>query len=432
MHYDAALGREPEDQPACLARLYRKKANTYRIQLEFDRALETYLAAEAALEASQTRGVTWRQEWIQIQLERTWLRYWQGAWDAVTKLDQEIRPQVERFGTLAQQVNFFNALAVMSLRRQRYLHPLEALAYTRTAYEKSLESENPHDIAWSAFTHGFSLLWCDDYGQAEELMRTALTLARENGDFVHQARCLTYLAIAYRKQGQVDLTRHFTTMSLKTAKKTKMLEYAGTAHGNLAWLAWHDGNYDLVEAEGRQAFAEWDQVGSQHASITFKWTAIWPLIALAVRRERLAEAIDYAKQLLEPGQQRLPDAPRRAVERAVYAWSEDRPADARSELLAALNGSDLRPLPSGVLIDGERTVAGADAQPARTGAAIALTSREAEVLQLIAAGLSNKEIAERLVVEVSTVKKHINHLFGKLDVDSRTRAIVRAQELNLI
>jgi len=51
---------------------------------------------------------------------------------------------------------------------------------------------------------------------------------------------------------------------------------------------------------------------------------------------------------------------------------------------------------------------------------------------LIAAGLSNKEIAEQLVVEVSTVKKHINHLFGKLDVDSRTRAIVRARELELI
>jgi ATP/maltotriose-dependent transcriptional regulator MalT len=54
------------------------------------------------------------------------------------------------------------------------------------------------------------------------------------------------------------------------------------------------------------------------------------------------------------------------------------------------------------------------------------------VLQLIAAGLSNRDIAARLFVGVSTVKKHINHLYGKLGVKSRTQAIVRARELKLL
>jgi LuxR family transcriptional regulator, maltose regulon positive regulatory protein len=55
------------------------------------------------------------------------------------------------------------------------------------------------------------------------------------------------------------------------------------------------------------------------------------------------------------------------------------------------------------------------------------SERELEVLLLVAAGLSNQAIAERLVVTLSTVKKHINHLYGKLDVRTRTQAIARAR-----
>ena len=61
-----------------------------------------------------------------------------------------------------------------------------------------------------------------------------------------------------------------------------------------------------------------------------------------------------------------------------------------------------------------------------------LTSRELEVLQLIAAGDSNQTIAEKLVITVSTVKKHTGNIFGKLNVSSRTQAIVRARKLGLL
>jgi predicted ATPase/DNA-binding CsgD family transcriptional regulator len=61
-----------------------------------------------------------------------------------------------------------------------------------------------------------------------------------------------------------------------------------------------------------------------------------------------------------------------------------------------------------------------------------LTKRELEVLRLIAAGLSNREIAERLFIGLSTVKKHINRMYSKLGVKRRTQAIIRARELNLL
>jgi LuxR family maltose regulon positive regulatory protein len=61
-----------------------------------------------------------------------------------------------------------------------------------------------------------------------------------------------------------------------------------------------------------------------------------------------------------------------------------------------------------------------------------LTGRELEVLRLVAAGFSNREIAAELVVAVSTVKWYINILFSKLEVKSRTLAVARARSLRLI
>jgi predicted ATPase/DNA-binding CsgD family transcriptional regulator len=62
----------------------------------------------------------------------------------------------------------------------------------------------------------------------------------------------------------------------------------------------------------------------------------------------------------------------------------------------------------------------------------ALSRRELEVLSLVAAGYSNREIARQLVVTVGTVKKHLNNIFGKLQVSNRTQAVARARELRLL
>ena len=61
-----------------------------------------------------------------------------------------------------------------------------------------------------------------------------------------------------------------------------------------------------------------------------------------------------------------------------------------------------------------------------------LTTREREVLQLIAEGLSNQEIATRLFIATGTVKGYVHSLLRKLEVDSRPQAISRAHELHLL
>ena len=61
-----------------------------------------------------------------------------------------------------------------------------------------------------------------------------------------------------------------------------------------------------------------------------------------------------------------------------------------------------------------------------------LTEREREVLRLVAAGLSNAQIADELYLALGTVKSHIHHIYGKLLVSSRTQAVERARELDLL
>lgn len=63
---------------------------------------------------------------------------------------------------------------------------------------------------------------------------------------------------------------------------------------------------------------------------------------------------------------------------------------------------------------------------------LSISKRELEVLQLIAEGLSNKEIAEKLFVSLNTVKTHSSKVFEKLDVKRRTQAVEKAKKSGII
>jgi DNA-binding CsgD family transcriptional regulator len=69
---------------------------------------------------------------------------------------------------------------------------------------------------------------------------------------------------------------------------------------------------------------------------------------------------------------------------------------------------------------------------ARALESLGISDREREVLELLAAGSSNKEIAQRLDVSPNTIKTHVANLFEKLAVRRRTEAIARARELGVI
>ena len=74
----------------------------------------------------------------------------------------------------------------------------------------------------------------------------------------------------------------------------------------------------------------------------------------------------------------------------------------------------------------------ASASAASTGLVESLSERELEVLRLLAAGMSNQEIAEEFVVTIHTVKWHTKNLYSKLNVRNRAEALARGTELGLI
>jgi DNA-binding NarL/FixJ family response regulator len=163
------------------------------------------------------------------------------------------------------------------------------------------------------------------------------------------------------------------------------------------------------------------------------------VVLMDIRMPRI-DGLEATEQVLA-----LPDPPR-----VLVLTTFDRNDWVYEALRAGASGFLLKDVRGTQLTDAIRTVAAGDAllAPSITrrlieefvsrGPAVSarlpevLTSREVEVLRLLAAGLSNAEIADRLVVEVSTVKTHVNRMLSKLDLRDRTQAVVYAYETGLV
>jgi two-component system nitrate/nitrite response regulator NarL len=128
-----------------------------------------------------------------------------------------------------------------------------------------------------------------------------------------------------------------------------------------------------------------------------------PVLALVDSREAAADALSAGAQ-------------------AVLARDGD-----SSRLVAALRAA-IR----GLLLVDERFSAALVRERPVLPDAEPLTAREAEVLQLLALGLPNKVIAQRLAISDHTAKFHVNAILAKLGADTRTEAVVRAARLGLV
>ena len=100
--------------------------------------------------------------------------------------------------------------------------------------------------------------------------------------------------------------------------------------------------------------------------------------------------------------------------------------------IAQANHADLKPYMVKDLLDQFGLDLPAKANVTNRNLIEPLTEREQEVLQLLALGLSNKEMAQRMVVSEGTVKTHVHNLIGKLGAQSRTHVLARAKELELL
>ena len=200
---------------------------------------------------------------------------------------------------------------------------------------------------------------------------------------------LLLLARLYLAQGQVSAAEEILSPLLKEAEAGGR---SGTLIEILALLA-----------------GVWNTKGDRQKAQTHLIKAL-----------RLAEPEAFMRIFLDEG-----ESMRQMLAAVSHKWmtSTDKPPGRLANYVDRL----LTAFPEGPVIQGARQTLNQE-----SGLIEPLSSRELEVLQLIAAGDSNQTIAGKLFITVSAVKKHTGNIFGKLSVNSRTQAAARARQLGLL
>jgi HD-GYP domain-containing protein (c-di-GMP phosphodiesterase class II) len=191
----------------------------------------------------------------------------------------------------------------------------------------------------------------------------------------------------------------------------------------------------IWDKPGPLGAGEWERV-RMHPYITERMLhqseALAPLAEIAVQHCERLDGSGYPRGL--PGSAISRSARVLAAANAYQAMRERRPyrpalepGEAQAELRAEVKDGSL----DGDAVDAVLRAAGHRVKRRREGPA-GLTSREVEVLRLLARGLSNKEIAAQLVIAPKTVGNHVEHIYSKIDASNRASASLFAMQHGLL
>ena len=250
---------------------------------------------------------------------------------------------------------------------------------------------------WFVSLFGKIALRQGDIPRARFLLEAGLKRHQQVGDQQGQALLYALLAQAAASERDYTLTRTLAAQSLELARAVGDM---GSLILCLEELA------DVVAAQGEPEWA----------------TVLWGAA------ERYREASNATLPLVERlGRARRVEQAKRLLGEQVFAekWAEGRNMTAEQAI-------EVPPTP-GWTSKEQKPVRGKADQPSAEQLLLdPLSQRELEVLQLLAGGASNQEIATTLVVAPGTVKLHVSHILSKLGVNNRTRAILRARDLGLL
>jgi LuxR family maltose regulon positive regulatory protein len=274
----------------------------------------------------------------------------------------------------------------------------------------------------------------------------ALHLLQQWGHPFHIAEALIALAKIADVQGKPDVAQAYLDEATAHAHRHNLRVAEHWALETAARFAWAHGDTKTAQRRYRRAAMRFPEPHYQ-GSLT-RLHAIRPLIL--ERRYDEAQAALGEWETYSETRGLVAQRVGIGVLRAMIAWRQQRHDTAAnvmaSALLLAEPGGFVRTfLDEGpVVADLLRLSIEHGATPTYAGRLLEahsesvpalpdpLSPREEEVLHLIAAQLSNQEIADTLVISINTVKTHIRRLYDKLGVGNRLEAVTRAQELHLI
>jgi class 3 adenylate cyclase/tetratricopeptide (TPR) repeat protein len=316
------------------ARLHRKLGLAYSLQRNFQATEKEFGSADAELEKVATgRDQPWWEEKLQIQLERMHLLYWRGQVSEMQQLAEQYRSAIESNGSATQQTKLLKMLALSQLLQSRFLPPSHCVEVAGRAVEASETIPDLFEKCYVRFTLGLIQTFKDELPEAIKSLSEALELAERIGERVLECRCLTYLALANRRSGDVETTRAFAERTVTLAGKLGMVEYLAMAQANLAWVAWKENRLDECKSLGHEALGLWHGMDDPYS---MDWIALWPLIATAITREQTADAIDLAQGLFRDGQHLIEQEVMSATKRAIESWGHGDRTGSESQLRSAL------------------------------------------------------------------------------------------------
>ncbi len=327
--YQQAMAHVPAQDCIWLARMHRKTAKTWNFPPNPEEVLRSCREAERILEQAAAKSEAgWRQEWIQVQIEQLHPLFMGARAQEMAQAIEKARPLVEQYGTAAQRAAFFQYVAYEEAIQNHYVLSEAAVSHSRKALEASLESGRLELIGLVRFGLGVCLLWAGHPEQAEEQLQAAVAVAEQIGDVELHARSLAFLPLVHRHRGQVEAVRHAVAHAL--AQETR---YDELLIAHRSWVAWRDGHMEEAEADGRAALETWQR---QRHVYAFQWTALWPLIGVALAKDRFSEAMNYVRMLLDPSQQYPPERLLTLLEACLQAWDAGQQDTARALLQEAL------------------------------------------------------------------------------------------------
>jgi predicted ATPase/DNA-binding CsgD family transcriptional regulator len=327
------------------------------------------------------------------------------AW-AQADLDLAHALQLESLA-LYQQLNIQRGIAYT-------LHNLGQIAAQRDELDKALEfyaqslalKRQLNDLFTMSATVnnlGYVAQRQGDHQRAYEYYREAMRIAQQRGDRISTALGMTHAAEALMALGRPNEARQLIAEALSLAYNLSATGIVIEIVQSAAELAAGEANHEWAVTLFATVEALRRQYGAAMAIDEY------PRVVTAVKAAHDALGRERFTQAWAAGQHHSIDDAVDLVRRSLH-----QPAP------SALEQPPVQPQP-------ERT-----SQIGPIPGVDALTQREREVLTLLASGLTNKEIAEKLVLSVNTIQTHLKAIFGKLDVTSRAGATRAAFERGLV
>src|SRR5712692_1622134 len=286
-------------------------------------------------------------------------------------------------------------------------------------------AEDSWTLACALNAFGSVVLSQGDYTQAQQLYERAIALFKEAGDLWLYGELHLFLANVYWAQGNEPQAQAFLKEGLAVHDQVGNAWVTGWFVSLFGKIALRQGDIARARFLLEAGLKRHQQLGDQQGQ-----ALIYALLAQAAASEHdymttrylAAQSLEIARSVHDTGSlilclEELADV---VAGQGEPAWAERRNMTAEQAIAASPTQERTSNPPRP-----------AQGRPAQTSVMPPLldplSGRELEVLQLVAAGASNQEIARALVVAPGTVKLHVSHILSKLGVKSRTRAILRAR-----